>query len=118
MEEYTKHPLIKDIDSDDTIRNDINALRDAGCEISYATKLNNPYRLIKHPFNIVLKKSQLRALKKVYNRFYENFTFEELFALDSFFEKLHYLYIQSGIFDNIFIIQPTHRGQHVYFDMK
>ena len=37
---------------------------------------------------------------------------------DSFFEKLHYLYIQSGIFDNIFIIQPTHRGQHVYFDMK
>lgn len=88
MEEYTKHPLIKDIDSDDTIRNDINALRDAGCEISYATKLNNPYRLIKHPFNIVLKKSQLRALKKVYNRFYENFTFDELFALESFFEKL------------------------------
>lgn len=37
---------------------------------------------------------------------------------DLFFEKLHYLYIQSGIFDNILIVQPTHRGQHVYYDIK
>mgnify|MGYP004504836751 FL=1 len=37
---------------------------------------------------------------------------------NTFFEKLYYLYIQSGIFDNIFIVQPTHREQHVYFDIK
>lgn len=37
---------------------------------------------------------------------------------NTFFEKLYYLYIQSGVFDNIFIAQPTHRKQHVYFDIK
>lgn len=87
MTEYEKHPLIKDV-SDDTVRNDINALRDAGCEISYATKMNYPYVLLKHPFDIELKKSQINAFKKIYNRFYEDFTFEELFAIDSFFEKI------------------------------
>lgn len=87
MVEYERNPFIKDV-SDDTVRNDINALRDAGCEISYATKMNYPYVLLKHPFDIVFKKSQIDAFKKVYNRFYEDFSFEELFVIDEFFEKI------------------------------
>lgn len=37
---------------------------------------------------------------------------------DCYFDSLYHKYIKSGVFDNIFILQPTHREQHVCFDIK
>ncbi len=87
-EAYDKNPLIKDKVSYDTIRNDINALRDAGCVISRTTKSNNKYVLVSHPFNLEISNSSLKSLKKVYNKIYSTLTFKELFAFDDLFYEL------------------------------
>ena len=87
-EAYDKNPLIKDKVSYDTIRNDINALRDAGCEISRTTKNNNKYSLLKHPFYFHFDLKSVKTLKKIYNKIYTSVSFEELLCLDDFFRTL------------------------------
>lgn len=87
-EAYDKNPLIKDKVSYDTIRNDINALRDAGCVIARTTKSNNKYILQVHPFDLEISTSVLNALKKVYNKIYSTLSFEKLFEFDVFFKVL------------------------------
>ena len=87
-EAYDKNPLIKDKVSYDTIRNDINALRDAGCVISRTTKSNNKYILQKHPFDLKISNSDLNALKKVYNKIYPSLSFEKLYEFDVFFKVI------------------------------
>ena len=86
--EYKNNPLIRAGISDDSIRYDINALRDAGCVISRVTKIRTKYALLEHPFEIGLKASHVKALKKIYNKVYENLSFEELLAIDSLLEKI------------------------------
>ncbi len=85
---YETNPFIRSRVSEDSMRNDINALRDAGCTISRASKLDMKYYLLDHPFNLELKPAHIKALKKIYNKFYADFSFEELFILDDFLAKL------------------------------
>ncbi len=85
---YETNPFIRSVVSEDSMRNDINALRDAGCTISRASKHNMKYYLLDHPFNLELKPAHIKALKKIYNKFYTDFSFEELFVIDDFLARL------------------------------
>jgi len=85
---YDDNPLIKDKVSYDTIRNDINALRSAGCTIARTTKLNNKYVLSKHPFYFNFELKDVKYLKKVYNKIYTYVPFKELLSLDDFFNTI------------------------------
>ncbi|MBR1908215.1 WYL domain-containing protein [bacterium] len=86
--EYEQSPLIREKVSPDTIRNDINSLRDAGCVISRTTKSNNKYALLKHPFELNLNESEIKSLKKIYNKIYTTLSFNELFSFDEFFQNI------------------------------
>jgi len=86
--QYENNPLIRQKVSDDTIRNDINSLRSAGCTISRTTKSNNRYALLEHPFELKLNISEIKALKKIYNKIYTTISFSELFAFEEFFQNL------------------------------
>ena len=98
---YDKNPLIKDKVSYDTIRNDINALRDAGCVISRTTKTNNKYILISHPFGLDFSNSYLKSIEKVYNSIYTTLSFDELFAFDNLFYELSLIVTDSSYQDKL-----------------
>lgn len=75
--------------SNDTLRLYINSLRQIGCEITRANKLNNnKYELVSHPFAYEIPKSQLRAIEKLYKNIYDKIDIKEIIAIEKFFEKL------------------------------
>ena len=74
--------------SKDTLRNDINALKLAGCEISRADKANNfKYHMISNPFNLQIDKEMAKSLYRVYDKIYTILNFEQLILLENLFEK-------------------------------
>lgn len=78
----------KNLFSKDTLRNDINALKLAGCEISRADKANNfKYHMISNPFNLQIDKDMAKSLYKVYNKIYKILNFNQLILLENLFEK-------------------------------
>lgn len=75
--------------SSDTLRIYINSLRAAGCEIIGANKSNNKkYKLISHPFDYDIKKTQLKALSKLYKSIYDKIDINEALAIENLFEKI------------------------------
>lgn len=75
--------------SNDTLRLYINSLRSIGCEIIGANKSNNKkYKLVSHPFNYEIPKSQLRAISKLYKNIYDKIDIKEVIAIENFFEKI------------------------------
>lgn len=75
--------------SNDTLRLYINSLRQVGCEITRANKLNNnKYELVSHPFLYEIPKSQLKAIEKLYKSIYDKIDVKEVIAIENFFEKL------------------------------
>lgn len=78
----------KNLFSKDTLRNDINALKLAGCEISRADKANNfKYNMISNPFNLQIDKEMAKSLYRVYDKIYKILNFEQLILLENLFEK-------------------------------
>lgn len=75
--------------SNDTLRLYINSLRQIGCEITRANKLNNnKYELVSHPFGYEISESQLKAIEKLYKSIYDKIDVKEVIAIENFLEKL------------------------------
>lgn len=75
--------------SNDTLRLYLNSLRQVGCEITRANKLNNnKYELVSHPFVYEIPKPQLKAISKLYKNIYDKIDIKEVIAIENFFEKL------------------------------
>lgn len=79
----------KDAISIDTVRNDMNSLRQAGCVISRADKANDfKYKLISHPFELNIGMNLAKALSKLYNKGLESYSIKHLIYFDNLFLKL------------------------------
>lgn len=84
-----KDQYIKEKFSSDTLRIYINSLRAIGCEITTANRANNKkYKLISHPFEYDISKSQIKALSKLYKSAYDKIKIQKIIALENFFKKL------------------------------
>lgn len=88
-EYFEKNNYPKESFSVDTLRNDINALRYAGCEISRADKSNNfKYTLLSHPFELCIDKDIAFGVAKLYNKIYKFFDINTLIQADNLLKVL------------------------------
>ena len=79
----------KDGISIDTVRNDMNSLRQAGCVISRADKSNGfKYKLVSHPFELNIDMDLAKSLSKLYLKGIESYSIKHLLYLDELFIKL------------------------------
>lgn len=79
----------KDLFSIDTLRNDLNALRNAGCTISRADKSSNyKYILISHPFELNIDKSIALSFSRLYNKYLKILPIRYLIAIDNLLNLL------------------------------
>ena len=86
---HFKNNYPKEIFSIDTLRNDINALRSAGCDITRADKSNNfKYTLLSHPFELYIDRKTAKGFSRIYNRSYKFLTIEQLVGLENLFNTL------------------------------
>lgn len=73
----------------DTVRNDLNSLRQAGCVISRADKSNGfKYKLVSHPFELNIDMDLAKNLSKIYFKGIESYSVKLLVYLDNLFVKL------------------------------
>lgn len=73
----------------DTLRNDLKALRDAGCVISRADKSNDfKYKLTSHPFELDVTLDIAKSIAKIYNRLYPNLSITQLLQFEKLFNTL------------------------------
>lgn len=85
---FVKNNYPKDLFSSDTLRNDMNALRLAGCEISRADKHNDyRYNLISHPFELKIDMDFAKSLAKIYNRIYKDLKLRDLVLIEKLFNE-------------------------------
>lgn len=85
-EHFIKNNYPKELFSVDTLRNDMNALRLAGCDISRADKRNDfKYILLSHPFELKIDMYIAKSLSKLYNSVYKNLNFYYLLLMDDLF---------------------------------
>ncbi len=86
---FVKNNYPKDLFSSDTLRNDMNALRLAGCMISRADKHNDyKYNLISHPFELNIDMDFAKNLAKIYNRTYKDLKLRDLVLIENLFNEL------------------------------
>ena len=79
----------KDGISIDTVRYDMNSLRQAGCVISRADKSNGfKYKLVSHPFELNIDMDLAKSLSKLYLKGIESYSIKHLLYLDELFIKL------------------------------
>jgi len=84
---FEKNNYPKDMFSLDTLRNDLNSLRIAGCQITRADKSTNyKYRLISHPFELRVDYEVAKNLSKLYNQTYKYLSIEQLIIIDDLFD--------------------------------
>ena len=101
-EYFEKNNYPKEIFSIDTLRNDLNALRYAGCDISRADKSNNfKYMIASHPFQLNIDMPQLKTCPPLYHHhLQENHIINFLFLFHKVFDPcLNHvkLYIYIGL---------------------
>lgn len=73
----------------DTVRIDINTLKQIGCKITKATKRNNhKYRLISQPMVLSLNEENVSVLKSLYKKALSNMVPEKIVAYHKLFTKL------------------------------
>jgi len=73
----------------DTLRNDLNALRYAGCEITRADKTNNfKYKLASHPFELNISMQTVENLAQMYDRIYNSLNIDQLISLENLFNTI------------------------------
>ena len=79
----------KECFSIDTLRNDLNALRYAGCEITRADKTNDyKYKLLAHPFELDIDETEVLNLSKLYKKAYIFLDIPQLINLENLFNLL------------------------------
>lgn len=80
---FVKNNYPNELFSSDTLRNDMNALRLAGCEISRADKHNDyKYNLISHPFELKIDMPLAKGIAKIYDRIYKDLDVRDLVLID------------------------------------
>lgn len=80
---FVKNNYPNELFSSDTLRNDMNALRLAGCEISRADKHNGyKYKLISHPFELKIDMHLAKGIAKIYDRIYKDLDIRDLVLID------------------------------------
>ena len=88
-EYFEKNNYPKEIFSIDTLRNDLNALRYAGCDISRADKSNNfKYMIASHPFQLNIDMDIAISLGKLYTKYYKYLPIDYLIKIENFFNIL------------------------------
>ena len=86
---FEKNNYPKNIFSIDTLRNDMNALRSAGCKISRADKSNNfQYKLLSHPFEMTITMDLAKSFEKLYNNIFNRLTIQQLLLIENLFETI------------------------------
>ncbi len=86
---FEKNNYPKSIFSIDTLRNDMNALRSAGCKISRADKSNNfQYKLLSHPFEMTITMDLAKSFEKLYNNIYSRLPIQQLLLIENLFETI------------------------------
>ncbi len=86
---FEKNNYPKSIFSIDTLRNDMNALRSAGCKISRADKSNNfQYKLLSHPFEMTINMALAKSFEKLYNNIYDRLSIQQLILIENLFENI------------------------------
>lgn len=86
---FEHNQYIKEKFSQDSLRLYINALREIGCDISKASKANNyKFHLNSHPFEFVIKDTQISAVKKLLKNLYEKTTIDELEKIENLISGL------------------------------
>ncbi|HPT40996.1 MAG TPA: WYL domain-containing protein [Candidatus Gastranaerophilaceae bacterium] len=89
---FFKNQYIKETFSNDMLRIYINSLREAGCEITRASKTtNNKYVLVSHPFDFDLPEIQLSAIQKLYKSIYEKIEVKQAVEIENLFKKIEML---------------------------
>ncbi len=88
-EYFEKNNYPKETFSADTLRNDLNALRQAGCEITRADKTNQfKYKILSHPFEITVDNATVKAIFKLYKQIYTSLKISDLIYFEEFFNFL------------------------------
>ena len=88
-ERFLKDSFIGEKVSPDTIRMYINSLRNAGCEITKATKMtDNKFVLLDHPLKFKITTAQVRLLKKIHKKIKENSVIADVENFESFITKI------------------------------
>ncbi len=86
---FERNNYPKEIFSADTLRNDLNALRYAGCDITRADKSNDyKYTLISHPFELCIDMDIAVNIHKLYDKSYKYLPIEYLIKLENLFNIL------------------------------
>lgn len=81
---FQKNDYPKELFSIDTLRNDLNALRSAGCTISRADKSSNyRYNLTTHPFELNIDKIMALSFSKIYNKYLKILPIQYIIAIDN-----------------------------------
>lgn len=79
----------KELFSIDTLRNDLNALRTAGCIISRADRSNvYKYQLSSHPFELDIDKNTALSFSKLYNKYLKILPIEHLIIIENLLNML------------------------------
>lgn len=88
-EYFEKNNYPKECFSVDTLRNDINALRAAGCEITRADKTNcYKYKLLSHPFELDIDETATESLSRFYKKAYPHLNLTQLMNFEDLFNLL------------------------------
>lgn len=88
-EYFIENSYPKELFSADTLRNDLNLLRLAGCEISRANRYDdNRYVLTSHPFELDFDIEIAKSLLKIYNRIYKDLSVVHLMLIDDLFLEI------------------------------
>lgn len=75
--------------SKDTIRIAINTLRKIGCVIPRPERINNyKYKLLSHPFSLVVSDEELTAFLKLRDILCESYNWEKIFLVNDLFKKI------------------------------
>lgn len=99
-EYFVNNNYPNDIISLDTIRNDVNSLRSAGCDISRADKHNGfKYTLFSHPFELNIDLDVAKSLSKIYNRVYNHLSVNHLILIDDLLESLANYTPQEDVYE-------------------
>lgn len=86
---FQENDYPKDLFSADTLRNDLNALRNAGCKISRADKSSNyKYNMLSHPLELNIDKNIANSISKMYNKYLKILPVQYLITMEDLFNTL------------------------------
>lgn len=91
---FLDYKIIDKSASDDIIRIDLNTIKSFGCEISRSSaKTDFKYVLSKHPFTIPITKSDVKTLKRLFDKIKNTIELSKLLECDKFLNKIaEYIY--------------------------